>query len=102
MSNMSYCRFHNTALDLSDCVDTVEEMANGDSTDPVSSEEERHAKRLIEYALNLVLMLAEEGDFPVDELDRPNAAAQLGEVFAVLNSKVKELKECMAEEEDGQ
>lgn len=27
MSNMSYCRFHNTALDLDDCRDALEEMS---------------------------------------------------------------------------
>jgi len=30
MSNMSYCRFHNTAMDLQDCVDAIE---NGDTED---------------------------------------------------------------------
>ena len=25
MSNMSYCRFHNTAIDLQDCVDVLRE-----------------------------------------------------------------------------
>ena len=28
MSNMSYCRFHNTELDLIDCNDALEEMAD--------------------------------------------------------------------------
>ncbi len=28
MSNMSYCRFENTASDLQDCLDAVEELIN--------------------------------------------------------------------------
>ena len=34
MANMSYCRFHNTALDLHDCIDALEERT-------VASEDER-------------------------------------------------------------
>lgn len=28
MSNMSYCRFHNTLMDLQDCRDALDEMGN--------------------------------------------------------------------------
>lgn len=30
MANMSYCRFENTATDLSDCVDTMRDMGMDD------------------------------------------------------------------------
>lgn len=31
MSNMSYCRFHNTAQDLDDCLDAIQnELFNGE------------------------------------------------------------------------
>lgn len=32
MANMSYCRWHNTAQDMSDCVNSIEEMEYGDHT----------------------------------------------------------------------
>ena len=33
MSNMSYCRFHNTNLDLQDCIDYAEELINNNGKD---------------------------------------------------------------------
>lgn len=30
MSNMSYCRWHNTSRDMSDCVNSIEDMEYGD------------------------------------------------------------------------
>ena len=32
MSNMSYCRWHNTSRDMSDCVDSIEDMEYGETT----------------------------------------------------------------------
>lgn len=46
MPNMSYCRFQNTASDLSDCVDHM--------TDELSAEEHEARQRLIELAREIV------------------------------------------------
>jgi len=40
MSNMSYCRFQNTSMDLQDCLDNIDD-------DELSLDEERARKRLI-------------------------------------------------------
>lgn len=41
MSNMSYCRFRNTASDLQDCIDAIEDMEY-----PESESEKAAAKRM--------------------------------------------------------
>lgn len=46
MSNLSYCRFQNTVLDLSDCVDALEEI-DGNLAE-LSRDEARAADRLIQ------------------------------------------------------
>ena len=50
MSNMSYCRFQNTKNDLSDCVDTLEEMSDGseETFEELSDEEKRAMKNMVE------------------------------------------------------
>lgn len=45
MANMSYCRFENTARDLSDCQEALEE-SDGDLSE-LSSSEKRAALRLL-------------------------------------------------------
>ena len=42
MANMSYCRFENTARDLRDCVQAIE---NGEHTDDLSSYEKGGQKK---------------------------------------------------------
>ena len=56
MSNMSYCRFQNTASDLEDCKDALEEMI-GDRTGKLSQEELHAAKRLVQTCLDIVRLL---------------------------------------------
>lgn len=43
MSNMSYCRFQNTAKDLADCQEALEE-----GTEDLEGDELRAKKRLVE------------------------------------------------------
>lgn len=54
MSNMSYCRFQNTAGDLADCVNAIEEIANNGGTDDygdtLSHSEYRALVNIIELA----------------------------------------------------
>jgi len=49
MANMSYCRFHNTLLDLNDC---YEALAN-DNMDDLSDEEKIAMKRLIDVCCDI-------------------------------------------------
>lgn len=48
MANMSYCRFRNTALALSDCVWEMEEMAEEQSLRDCSHEEISAMRRMKE------------------------------------------------------
>ena len=50
MSNMSYCRFENTARDLDDCVDNWELDKNS------SNDEIEAKKRIIELAKEIIEM----------------------------------------------
>lgn len=42
MANMSYCRFHNTRLDMSDCIYAIQDGQE------ISDEEKRYARRMFE------------------------------------------------------
>jgi len=55
MSNMSYCRFQNTVLDLRDC---QENMDDGD----LSPEEKRARKRLIKICCQIASDYSDEID----------------------------------------
>ena len=66
MSNMSYCRFQNTALDLDDCADALEELLNADR-EALSADELRAAKRLVELCFSIVTMVADSSEYEVDE-----------------------------------
>lgn len=48
MSNMSYCRFNNTARDLEDCIDNWELEEDADET------EKNAKKRIIEQAKEIL------------------------------------------------
>lgn len=81
MANISDCRFQNTALDLADCEQALEEMADGDPP-RLTEEELRAAQRLVTSCLNIVRLLAKRGslvfepDMDLDSvLDELNEAA---------------------------
>ena len=50
MGNMSYCRFENTARDLKDCVDAIQNQEMED----LSSYELRGLKDLLEYCRTIL------------------------------------------------
>ncbi len=50
MSNMSYCRFENTARDLGDCVTAIQNR----ETEDLSSYERRGLDKLLHYAETIV------------------------------------------------
>lgn len=47
MANMSYCRFHNTRLDMEDCLDV---LCSGD--EPLSEDEAKAARQMFEDVLD--------------------------------------------------
>jgi hypothetical protein len=59
MSNMSYCRFENTARDLQDCADHWDDVSDED----LSSDHERRGKKhLKETILEMAEQFAMEDD----------------------------------------
>ena len=58
MSNMSYCRFHNTALDFQDCIDDIESRFLNDGLnehgESLSYQEAAAMKSLYQMAADLV------------------------------------------------
>lgn len=60
MSNMSYCRFENTARDLADCEEALSEMIDTpEECEPVNRYEMDAAPRLFDSAANILNMLAD-------------------------------------------
>jgi len=56
MSNMSHCRFKNTASDFAECEDILSELLDGGYTEePLSADELEGAKRLMRGVLALAL-----------------------------------------------
>jgi hypothetical protein len=93
MSNMSYCRFQNTAKDLSDCQDALEEMVNDPDAATLSDDELRAAKELVETCFDIVRLVAEYGNVDMEKLvDRVDPAALLQQAIVKLNSDLKEFK----------
>lgn len=58
MGNMSYCRFENTSLDLRDCEEVLVGMVAGDE-EPLSDEELRSSKRLVQSCARIFFLLHE-------------------------------------------
>ena len=56
MANMSYCRFENTARDLRDCVQAIE---NGEHTDDLSSYEKGGLEEILSLCEQLFFMKEE-------------------------------------------
>jgi len=58
MGNMSYCRFHNTAQDLQDCLDAMQELMDLDGEnnygEKLSEMEYRAMKEIIELSVEIV------------------------------------------------
>ncbi len=56
MSNMSYCRWFNTASDMEDCVDSIEELEqNANKRDHgLSSEERQSLQNAVELAARMI------------------------------------------------
>ena len=51
---MSYCKFEGTLHELRSCLSTVEEHINGEAEYPVSDEEIRHFRDMVETFVNFI------------------------------------------------
>lgn len=67
MSNMSYCRFENTARDLGDCWNALEEIADGDEG-PLSRDELEGAESVCRLSWKILVILAEHADLDLANL----------------------------------
>lgn len=67
MSNMSYCRFRNTASDLADCAEAFGEMLEGNA-EKLNREELHAAKRLARSCADILELLADAAGDDVDEM----------------------------------
>ena len=93
MSNMSYCRFENTARDLDDCQTALEELLNGSASEPLSASELAAAKRLAGICIDIVSVIEDAG-MPFEDADE---AAR--EVVARIDEANRQVAEAQAEAE---
>lgn len=75
MSNMSYCRFENTANDLDDCADALEELLNT-GVGRLSRSELAAAKRLVAMCANVVQLVVDYGDVDLEEVMEDESVAE--------------------------
>jgi hypothetical protein len=66
MSNMSYCRFRNTLLDLQDCQENLFDEY-GNTPSDLSKDEERARKQLIELCKEIAQDIENNGDEKDDD-----------------------------------
>lgn len=62
MSNMSYCRFQNTLVDLQDCYEHIDD-------DDLSAEERRAQNRLITLCRQIAALFDDEAEDAFDEME---------------------------------
>jgi len=79
MANMSYCRFQNTALDLADCADALEEILHSDpdaEADPelLSYDEFSALVRMLGSIATITELLEDHG---IDDLNSNKLREQL-------------------------
>lgn len=79
MANMSYCRFQNTALDLADCADALEEILYSDpdaEADPelLSRDEFEALVRMLGSIATITELLEDHG---IDDLNSNKLREQL-------------------------
>lgn len=76
MANMSYCRFHNTQMDLEDCLDA---LANGEE---LSESEFRKCKQMFKDIFNFLWQVGVIEDDETEE--------RLKDFFSSINVEVNE------------
>lgn len=94
MGNMSYCRFRNTARDLDECVDALENLMSTDAdVQPLSSEELEGLQYMARLSFRLLSLLQEFGE--CDELEALDQIAyghtlRLEQLCAEINATAEE------------
>ncbi|MGO1069739.1 hypothetical protein [Lysobacter sp. CA199] len=79
MPNMTYCRFHNTAIALRDCEYVLEEMIDADP-EKLSDDELMAAQQLVASCLNIVQLLAERGSLEFEpDMDLATVVKELND-----------------------
>lgn len=68
MSNINYYRFQNTSSDLSDCREALQEIVEGGDDCHLGEAELRAVKRLVSICAEIILLLSEFMDIPVEDL----------------------------------
>ena len=68
MANMSYCRFHNTEIDLDECLDALDYELDEDNK--LSEEEAKAAKRMFKRFLDFCKDEELIEDYNTEAIDR--------------------------------
>jgi hypothetical protein len=88
MSNMSYCRFENTARDLSYCQDALDALFSADLDSVLSSTELAAAKQLVKTCLAIADMVRDAGDPAIEETD--DLAKHVAGILDAANEKAED------------
>ena len=92
MANMSYCRFENTAGDLADCKEALQELLNGECG-PLSNYELLAAKQLVKLCRDILVLMANGESVNEDfDLGHLEGAGFNGEIEGALNEAQAEAK----------
>ena len=59
MANMSYCRFHNTVMDMEDCFNAMHEAVENGEPMELSDDEQRAFQRMYNLMEDMVVMMEE-------------------------------------------
>ena len=59
MPNMSYCRFHNTVMDMEDCFNTMYEAVDAEEPMELSDDEQRAFQRMYDMLQDMQEMMDE-------------------------------------------
>lgn len=90
MANMSYCQFNNTALDLEQCLDTLQSIYDGDERRP-SNQEIVAAKQLAATALEFIGMIADALGMTLEDIiDSTNSDKLLASGIDKIITRAKE------------
>ena len=69
MANMSYCRFHNTVMDMQDCFDAMAEAVDMNEPMELSDDEQRAFQRMYDMMQDMQEMMEQ-----VTEMEETAAA----------------------------
>jgi len=97
MSNMSYCRFHNTKLDFAVCAEVLQEMIDRETHEVLSRDELAAAQQLCGKAVRLVMALADHAGVDCGDLDK--LERQMDDLVHDLNDQIQEDMETEEPEE---